>query len=114
MRYRRFAGNAALLRRIDVRQAASLLLLILVLLGSCSTTPQNLGCECNPHVKEWLEAFEAGHLSVEQCLTLIKGRLDVQKMEALKLTGISRANGMRALARETGKKVDNRLAGEEE
>lgn len=92
-------------------QTASLLLLVLVLLGSCSTVTQNLECECNPPVKEWLEAFKTGSCRHNNAQLLSE---DVQKMEALKLTGLKRTGGMSALAEETRKKVEKRLAGEEE
>lgn len=78
-----------------MRQMASLLLLLFILffLESCSTAPQNFERKYEPSsvaVAEWLNAFESEHLSTEQCLTLIRGILDVQKMEAIKFIAISR------------------------
>jgi hypothetical protein len=65
-------------------------------------------------VEEWLEAFKTGLLSAQQCATLVRGRFDVKKVETLKHTGRQRTGGMSALAEETRKKMEKRLAGEEE
>ena len=65
-------------------------------------------------MEEWLEAFKTGLLSAQQCATLVRGVFDVQKMNALKLTKLQRTGGMSALAEETRKKVEKRLAGMEE
>jgi hypothetical protein len=48
-------------------------------------------------------------LTEEQFLVLVKGAFDVQKLEALKIIGCQRKNGMSDLAREVRKRVDESI-----
>jgi hypothetical protein len=67
------------------RKAVFFILTIFFLFASCATAPEKTGFVYGPPVEAWLDAFEAGNLSKEQCLTLINGAFDTQKMEILKI-----------------------------
>jgi hypothetical protein len=97
---------------------------ILIMLGSCSTTPDNPEppvtqikfelnyCPFVENVKEWIEYYEAGSLSKEELFRLIEGGIAVKKMEALKIKALNQSSsdgGMSALARKTRIKLDKKI-----
>jgi hypothetical protein len=85
-------------------------LLVFLLLGSCATVREKPEFNYHPPIEEWVNYFEAGYLSKEQFLDLIKGSFAMKEMEALKIIASWRSDGgMSALARKTRIKVDEEI-----